>query len=271
MLENMNHNVRAQDDHKKQLQTFYNEAWSVGPSHGREDEYRRRIQAHAIAFAIEKLDTNLEGKKVLEIGPGRGVETITIAQRGAHVIAADFSTAGLKAIRRLRSQSTPMCGKVTPVLMDAHALALQPRSIDYVFIQTTLMHLDWRIVGQAIAEGLKEGGKAIIIEPLNNNPLLLIYRSIFSPYRATSPNFLSFNDLKTLGQIFKSSSYHTFYLCALLTLPIAKYERVYAWLSKPLMAIDRWLFSVWPALQSWSWLAVAEYTVAKKRSHCILA
>ncbi len=109
----MNHNTRVLNNHKKQIQNFYNEAWGAEQSHGREDEYRRRFQAHAITFAFEKLDTNLAGKKVLEIGPGRGEETMTIARRsGAHVIAVDFSTEGLKAIKRLWSQSTPMCGKV---------------------------------------------------------------------------------------------------------------------------------------------------------------
>jgi ubiquinone/menaquinone biosynthesis C-methylase UbiE len=78
----------------------------------------------------------LEGRRVLEIGCGRGVFARHLAERGAELVAADFSPAAIRhAARRLEGTSA------RAMVVDMQSMPFPDEAFDVVISQETLEHV----------------------------------------------------------------------------------------------------------------------------------
>jgi SAM-dependent methyltransferase len=136
---------------------------------------------HPLEYAFHILG-DVKGKTVLEYGCGDGVNTVLLANRGAHVIALDLSPE-LIAVAKQRLLTHGITSGVDLIVGSAHNLPLPDDSIDVVFGIAILHHLDLELASNEVRRVLKQNGLAIFQEPVRNSPVLRFVRKLI-PYRA---------------------------------------------------------------------------------------
>jgi SAM-dependent methyltransferase len=115
----------------------------------------------------------LAGARVLDLGCGSGAVTAWLAARGADVTALDLSPASIECTRNvLETLGLP----VRAVCDSFPSASLETGSFDRIAGRYVLHHLDLRIVGPALAELLRPGGRAAFVETMQTNPLLGLAR-----------------------------------------------------------------------------------------------
>jgi ubiquinone/menaquinone biosynthesis C-methylase UbiE len=238
----------------EEIRAFYDQTWHDGVSAHAEDVRRRGFHVDSLAYALSCLEP-LASARVVELGPGHGIETLRMAERGAEVWAIDLSGVGLNHVRR-RAVEQGWQDRIVLVQADAHSTGLNAGSFDRVFAQTMLMHVDARQVVREAARLLKPGGRAVFLEPLNGHPLIASYRLLGSPYRALCPRYVRWHDVEEWGRHFRRWRRREFYLWSVLGLPfVGRQGHVPAWL-RSLQEWDSRLLYRRPASGRWAWMTV---------------
>jgi 2-polyprenyl-3-methyl-5-hydroxy-6-metoxy-1,4-benzoquinol methylase len=116
---------------------------------------------------------DVRGKRVLEIGCGRGVFARHLAEQGANLVAADFSPAAVSyARRRLENHDAEV------LVADVAAIPFPDESFDVVVSQETLEHIPDPRKGLAeLVRVTKVGGTLIVTTP-NYLNFVGLYRAL---------------------------------------------------------------------------------------------
>jgi ubiquinone/menaquinone biosynthesis C-methylase UbiE len=120
----------------------------------------------------------LQGRRVLEYGCGKGDFAFWLLGQGASVCGIDVSDFNIKQCQDRASSRNYDPEQCTFMVMDAHQLKFPDNSFDLVVGNGILHHLDLSLAMQEVTRVLKPGGKALFQEPLGDNPLLRFYRKI---------------------------------------------------------------------------------------------
>jgi SAM-dependent methyltransferase len=160
---------------------------------------------------------DVRGKRVLDIGAGRGEHCFPLIEAGAIVVGIDISEryvadAVVEAARRGYKRD-----HYDFQVMDAHKMGFQEKSFDLVTGRGVLHHLDLHAALTEIRRILAPEGRAVFLEPLAANPLLRLYRLGTPSARTTDERPLTARDLKVIEGDWHSNS--TFY--GLVTAPVA--------------------------------------------------
>ena len=239
----------------KDVQEFYDEQWSSAAVKGEENDFLVMMDS-AIAYSYEQLG-NVLGRTVLEIGSGSGRQMVYFAQQGAKLVTIDISTASLRAIRDLTLQH--QFKNVQAYEMNAEKLDFPDNTFDFIYINSTMMHVDHQKVMKECRRVLKPQGKLVMVEPLLSNPLMVVYR-LFSAYRKTKPKYMSVSEFNHWGKEFSSFSHREFYFWSLASLPLYKKNQERAMrISKRLEKIDTIILKVFPWLGRFCWVGVAGF------------
>jgi len=154
---------------------------------------------------------DISGKTVLEYGCGDGPNMVVLSRRGAKVIGVDISAEMLaRAKQRIVANQ---CNGAMLVLGSGHALPLPDASVDVVFGISILHHLDLELASREVHRVLKEGGRAIFLEPLRNSRLLMQMRQVLPERSGASPFERPLTD-EEIRDFAATSEYHsrTFHL-----------------------------------------------------------
>ncbi len=136
---------------KKAISESFNRAASTYDQHA---EFQRQVGQ----LLLDKLPSDLTGKKVLDLGCGTGYFARLLAKRGAKVIAADLSEAMLQATATRCLQMDVECE-----LADADTLPFESNSFDFVFSSLALQWCeDLALPFYHINRVLKKNGKAYV-------------------------------------------------------------------------------------------------------------
>ena len=112
---------------------------------------------------------NLRGKAILDYGCGHGMAAVVLARAGARVSAFDLSPGYVaEAERRAAVNGVSVDFRVA----DAEHLPYGDASLDAVWGNAILHHLDLARAGAELHRVLKPGGVAVFCEPWGGNPLL---------------------------------------------------------------------------------------------------
>ncbi len=209
------------------------------------------IFARSATLRAYSLMGRTDGKRVLEVGPGEGLDLKHLCQSGASVTAVDLSGASLRLSREV-------CPDGSFVGMDGGRMAFKDAAFDIVFSRTVLMHVDRSLYLKECWRVLRPSGKAIFVEPLKLNPFLLPYRGAFSSGRMVGPDYLEPSDFVEMEEIFDSVRVWYFYLLSAVGAPfvsIAPWSRP---IFLPLEVVDRGLLRALPILRNLSWISVIE-------------
>lgn len=121
------------------------------------------------------------GKVVLDYGCGAGDNSVLIAAHKAErVIGVDISP-DLIELAEKRLAAHDYAGKAEFRVGSAHDLPIEDESIDVVFGNAILHHLDLKLASKEVFRVLKKGGRAIFLEPVRNSKFVWFVRNLI-PY-----------------------------------------------------------------------------------------
>jgi len=109
--------------------------------------------------------TNLQNKKVLEIGAGTGRDSFPLVEHGATVYQLDYAENSLKILKRLAEESSL---PVNIIGGDTFHLPFQDGTFDIIFHQGLLEHFRKPLAERLLRENiraLKEGGLLLVDVP----------------------------------------------------------------------------------------------------------
>jgi len=121
------------------------------------------------------------GKTVLDYGCGAGDNSVLVANHGAQrVIGVDISPELIElAEKRLAAHNLSENAEFR--VGSAHDLPVEDESIDIVFGNAILHHLDLKLASKEVFRVLKKGGRAIFLEPVRNSKFIWFVRNLI-PY-----------------------------------------------------------------------------------------
>lgn len=240
-----------------EVKKFYDELWNSDQSIGEYSELLR-IRESAIKYSYDAMG-RLKNKNLLEVGCGAGLKSVAFAKRGAKVTAVDFSDKSIELTSRLAKKEG--IATINALKMNAEKLNLKSNSFDLVYIDSVLMHVNVEKVISECLRVLKNGGKLVVVEPLNSNPFMLLYRFLFSDYKKTSPKYMSIKLLKKHSKLFSQTRIREFYFSSVMFLFLFRILNEHS-AKKAYRIIERaddFFIRAFPFLRRFCWIAVAEY------------
>jgi cyclopropane fatty-acyl-phospholipid synthase-like methyltransferase len=135
------------------------------------------------------------GRRVLDIGCGRGDVLRSAAARGAYALGIDYSHAAMRLVADVlgRSRNGHRAGVAR---MDATRLALRPQSFDVALMLDVVEHLYQPDLERALAEAhtaLKPGGRLVIHTSPNR-----VYEDVVYPYYVRNVHSALLNTARAL-------------------------------------------------------------------------
>ncbi len=140
---------------------------------------------------------NLDGKKILDLGCGKGDISILLGEMGANVIGIDYSRDGINMAKDSLLNGKKIKGSVKFYLMDAKRLKFNKNTFDIVISIDVFEHLyseDLKIVIKKISRVLKKDG--FLLTHTEANKIYLNFTHLFYVYPVSSL-FIFLNKLLT--------------------------------------------------------------------------
>jgi ubiquinone/menaquinone biosynthesis C-methylase UbiE len=194
----------------------------LGKSAELKDRFAHIWRYPALRRLLGRMEAHLDaadGKRVLDLGCGRGERSVDLLGRGAYVDGIDISPVYVAQAEQAAREAGHDPERFTFVDGDAHELPYEDQTFDLVVGDGILHHLD---LDRALAEVhrvLVPGGRALFREPLLDNPMLKVFRAITPKARTEDELPLSGRDLAQIrdsGRWRVESAY-----CGLVSAPLA--------------------------------------------------
>lgn len=220
--------------------------------------YEWGLEEEAESFALSRLGS-LAGKTVVDYGCGSGRFSLQLARGGARVLAFDLSRALLAQVTAA-ARAAGLGKQVQCQLMSGEELAFAEGSVELIYGQSILHHLDTEAARREIHRVLAPGGRAVFLEPLDHNPLLRFYRWLTPRRRSLDEHPLKMKDVERMSEGFRTARHREFCLLALLAVPLTLLPSrgLFVSVLRPLQALDRLVLRAWPGLGRWAWITVIE-------------
>lgn len=156
------------------------------------------------------------GLTVLDVGCGTGWLSIKLAECGAKVYGIDISG---ELIKTAKANAHGVKGNFQ---IEFNRIALEDIKFendffDIVIGSAILHHTDIKVSLQNIFHAVKPRGRAIFIEPLNENPALRLWRILTPKRRSPTERALRNEDLKYIMNVFPKSKCHYFGLSSIIS------------------------------------------------------
>jgi len=113
----------------------------------------------------------------------------------------------------------------------------------------------------SIARVLKPNGRAIFLEPMNQNILLKVWRKLTPRRRSPSERALSVDDLKLIQSFFPEAKFHFFTFFAIFSeglLILSPTNKLLLFLNELLEHVDKMLLKAFPSLGKYSAVVVMD-------------
>jgi 2-polyprenyl-3-methyl-5-hydroxy-6-metoxy-1,4-benzoquinol methylase len=190
------------------------------------------------------------GLTILDFGCGDGWLSVKLAKQGNTLEGFDLSESLIARARQFAADAQ-VSDRATFREMAAENLDYPHSSFDMVIGTSILHHTDLSITLQRIQQLLKPDGRAIFLEPLNQNIALKIWRFL-TPWRRTeTERALTSEDLAAIIRLFPTTRFR--YFCftsvfAVALLFVAPRSRAARTINGWLEDLDDWIFAMIPSL-----------------------
>lgn len=239
------------------VQTFYDRFWDPTNEHAQLEHDYWTFQVEARSWAYEQLGP-LAGQDILEIGPGLGQDTVTLAQGGAKVTVIDVSEPGLEVARRAVA-AAGLLDRCVFEKCDAQATGYPDNSFDGIFARGVTMHVDHIAFLRELARIVRPGGRVVLIDPLKYHPVINLYRLSVSSCKDSNPRYRTLRDMAAGARFFSSWDHREFYLNSVLALVFRGSPAIYQRVTRPLQRLDKITLGALPFLRPFAWTAVFAY------------
>lgn len=266
-------NAHLTDAQRKHAEEIFHDEWaaSVDVTKINVRQMNEACTAPEMRFIRRQLG-DLRGKTLLDVGCGLGEASVYFALEGATVTASDISPGMCDAAKRLAAANG--------VAIDTHVAAVEDmkmspdRQFDLIYTGNTLHHADLPVMLDRILPHLKPDGVFVSWDPVAYNPVINVYRAMAKEVRTEDEHPLRLRDVREVRSRFESSETRWFWFTTLLIfilMAVVQFrspnkERYWkkvieeadswAWLYRPLAALDRGLLAVLPFLRPLCWNVV---------------
>lgn len=253
--------MKTHDSEKKERQKIEREYHNKKASqfYKSNNFFTNRTPEH-YEFFYHLIGDKLKGLRVLDFGCGDGWFSYLLARKGANVLGIDISEELIKKARSV-NQSEIFSSSVEFKVMSAEDLKLDQNSFDIVVGSAILHHTDLKISIKNIKHVLKSNGRAVFIEPMNENFFLKIWRLLTPWRRSPVEKALTWEDLCFIKEIFPGVSMKFFHFSSILTfgmMLILRNNSVVCRLNRLLMRIDEKILYKYPQLGKYCAVVVME-------------
>ncbi|MBU1365489.1 MAG: methyltransferase [Gammaproteobacteria bacterium] len=227
--------------------------------------------APEMRYIVKRLG-DLKGKRMLDVGCGLGEASVYFAMLGAEVTSSDLSQGMLDATSHLAKTNGVA---VRQHLASAEDMGLAPADkFDVIYAGNLLHHVDIDATLSRIRPHLADNGVLVTWDPLAYNPAINVYRSMATEVRTPDEHPLRWSDIRLFSQHFGHVETRYFWLFTLIIFVVMalaqrrdpnkeRFWKVilkegprWAWLYRPLEAMDRLILSVLPPLRLLCWNVV---------------
>lgn len=202
----------------------------------------------------------LKGFKVLDFGCGNGWVSIWLAKSGASVWAIDISSELVKKARRW-AENEGLTDKIIFEEMAGENLTHQDCFFDLVLGSAILHHTDLDVTVSNLHKVLKQGGRALFIEPMNENFILRIWRRLTPWRRSPTEKALTYKDIQLIRAIFPDARFHFRGFFSILTeglLILTPDSRIVMSANTLLDRLDQALLRLFPGLGKYSAVVIMD-------------
>lgn len=239
---------------EKNPTAFYDDIWRSAQATSKEEKMLLS-RRDAVEYSYQLLG-NVDQKSVLEIGSGSGQQALFLAARGAKVTVIDISEESLKSTRHMAQEKGI---SLSVHQMNAEEMKFKADQFDLIYINSVLMHVNQQKVLQECSRVLREGGKLIVVEPLQHAPFVQIYR-LLSSYKNIKPKYATLKMFKEGKTYFSEYQHREFYLFSSALLPLFYVQneflhKIYHFFAR----CDTALIKIFPFLRYACWVSVVEY------------
>jgi len=202
---------------------------------------------------------DLNGKSVLELGCGLGMNAVMMARQGASVTAIDIAPKRVDWVNRLAQKYGYR--NIKAVCMSAEDLSFPKENFDVVYSNEVLIHTNRSRCLKGCRDVLKTGGKAIFIESLNN-PLLNLYRNTLGPgiFKDIAEH-LTLKEIDSFRVYFEETKHKEFYFlsCMAFFWQFAlKNKHIFTYTLGWLYKVDEIIFGLFPSMRVLAWMSCIE-------------
>ncbi|HEX2173797.1 MAG TPA: class I SAM-dependent methyltransferase [Dehalococcoidia bacterium] len=240
-----------------EVRSFYDGFWDPANEAAQLEHDYWTFQVEAREWAYAQLSP-VRGKRILEIGPGLGQDTVTLAERGAELTVIDVSAPGLDVARRAVERAG-LLDRCTFEQRDAQATGFPDDRFDGIFARGVTMHVDHHVFLREMARILKPGASVVLIDPLKYHPVINLYRLSVSSCKDSRPTYRTIRDMADAARYFSAFDHREFYLNSVLALIFRSRPGIYEKLTRPLQALDQATLAVLPFLRPFAWTVVVAY------------
>lgn len=215
---------------------------------------------------------DLRGKRLLDVGCGLGEASVYFAMQGADVTSSDLSQGMLDAASRLAQRNGVT---VRQHLASAEDMRLPADArFDVIYAGNLLHHVDIDATLRRIRPHLADDGVLVTWDPLAYNPAINVYRGMATDVRTPDEHPLTWGDIRSFRRHFGQVETRYFWFTTLIIFVIMalaqrrdpnkeRFWKVilkegpkWAWLYRPLEALDRALLFLVPPLRLLCWNVV---------------
>ncbi|OGP80309.1 MAG: hypothetical protein A2Z40_00945 [Deltaproteobacteria bacterium RBG_19FT_COMBO_60_16] len=191
-----------------------------------------------------------KGKIFLDYACGNGGNAIKAAKAGAALsVGIDISPVSVANARRDAGKEG-VEGNTVFLRADAENTGLPDNSIDRVICSGMLHHLDLTYAFPELRRILAPGGKILVVEALNYNPAIKLYRHLTPDMRTEweKNHILSLKDVEFARRFFTVGEVHYWHILSILAPYMKPFLRFFNAADKvltriPLVRLMAWIFT----------------------------
>lgn len=166
---------------------------------------------------FRKFRKNVKNLRILDYGCGNGWLSIDLAKGGAaEVYGIDISKELIEKANQ-SAEEKGLANKVHFYKMPAENLTFSNDFFDLCLGSAILHHTELNASISNIRRVLKPGGKAIFLEPMNQNIFLRVWRKLTPWRRSPTEKALVNNDLKFIATCFPEAKFQFFVFSSIIT------------------------------------------------------
>lgn len=219
------------------------------------------ISSEGAAYSLfQRTVAQLGHGRVLDFGCGDGWVSMKLARQGYDVYGIDISSE-LIAKAQKWALELGVSHKTSFREMAGENLQFQENFFDAVIGSAVLHHTDFEMALNSIHRVLKPGGKAIFIEPLNQNVLLKAWRFLTPWRRSPAEKALTVREIEIVRRRFPLARLCYFNLTAILTvglLVLLPDSRILHAMNKAFERFDNLILKYFPKLSIFCAVIVIE-------------